>query len=131
MLRITQDPGGAVIAEINKRLEIDESDELRLTLSQVISTHRQSRLVVVLTDIDYAEIDPEDVWYDLKPAAFLKGLVRMAVLTEPADVPAYEKFTFFAPFRTRLFALDEREEALAWVTSDDDGDRQSGPLGRT
>lgn len=123
MLSIAHDPSGAVLAEIHGSLEPDDQRVLHDTIAAVISQRRQGRVLLSLIGIDYDEIDAEDVWYDVKPAAFLKGMVRMAVLTEPAAMPAYEKFTFFAPFRTRLFPLAEREAALAWLISDEDGER--------
>lgn len=115
MLALTVEPSGAVLADVAGQLTLEDQERLRDALIQAISKHRQGRLLLGLHDFDYDAQDANDIWFDVKSAAFLKGLMRMAVVTEPVHTTAYERFTFMAPFRTKVFSDEQRADAIVWL----------------
>ena len=115
MVTIELDPSGAVLAHFTGGITRDDQVELRDTIADVIGEQRSARVLVGLQDIDYSELDADDIWLEVKPAAFLKGTRRLAVLTEPENVEAYKKFTFMAPFPTKAFPFEQRHDAIEWL----------------
>jgi SpoIIAA-like len=73
------------------------------------------RFLIVLTDFEGMSADA--LWQDLKIGVeHLRGWKRIAVVTDIDWVTHLTGlFSWMTPGETRTFALDQRDEAIAWV----------------
>lgn len=114
-MTVTTQPNGTVLADVDRELTSRDRSDLHDTLMEAIGKHRRGLLLLGLHNFDYDAQDATDIWFDVKAAAFLKGVMRMAVVTEAAHAKDYEQFTFMAPFRTKVFPVEQRAEAIVWL----------------
>lgn len=116
MLKISQAPAdGVVLADVEQALTRDDQVTLRELLADTIGEYRRAKVMLGLHGFDYTEQDATDIWLDVKPAAFIKGMTRLAVVTEPEHVEDFKRFTFMAPCPTKIFPVERRAEAIAWL----------------
>lgn len=116
MITIT-DADGVVVIDVHRCLEPADVHKMQLAVNERISVERQGRVLLELRDIHYAELDATDLWFEVKRGAYMKGMVRLAVVTAAARVPDYGRFTFMAPFQIRIFPTEERQAALDWLAA--------------
>lgn len=117
MIRIAENAGGIVVADTESSWTEQDRSALWESLARTITTEKQGRLLLAVTGLDGPEVEIDDFWYEVKASAFLKGLTRLAVVTDPAALPELEKLTALSPFPTRIFAVAERGEAIIWLST--------------
>lgn len=116
MLRLTRDANGLVLAEVQGFLEPPDVERLREALRESIGAERRGRALLALRELDVEEFDATDIWLEVKRAVFLKGMTHLAVVTDAERVPDFGRFTFLAPFPTKVFPAEEQHAAIAWLT---------------
>lgn len=96
-------------------LGADEMDALRSDLTKV-ADQGPVRLLVQYEDVDLGKIEPEALWKDLKTAGMLNQFERCAVVADEGWIKKIGSITSrLVPFEVKVFAVADRDDAVAWL----------------
>ena len=97
-------------------LEAAEFEAVRDQLVTFLDENDPADLLAVYDDIELTKIEPKALWEDLRSAGLEKKVRRAALLTDAGWLATLAKTaSIFIKADVRVFALDGRDEALAWL----------------
>jgi predicted RNase H-like HicB family nuclease len=111
-------PDGVVGFEASGNLAAEDYRDVVLPVIEKTASSGDVRFVIVMHDFD--GMTGGALWQDLKMGVeHLRGWKKIALVTDIGWViHATNLFGWMTPGETKTFALDERDEAIAWVQTD-------------
>ena len=108
-------PAGVTGFETSGKLESSDYRDIVLPALERAFASREVRFLIVMTD--FKGMSGGAVWEDLKVGVeHLRGWKRIAVVTDIEWVTHLTGlFGWMTPGETKVFPLDRRDEAIAWV----------------
>lgn len=111
-----------VTATYSGSLGAEQMEELRDQLSRVVAQHGNVRLLVEIGDLELGRMEPRAIWEDLKLVGRFDELDRYAVVADHDWVSRLVNIAdAVTPFDLRVFPIDQRDHAVAWLSNEFNG----------
>lgn len=107
-----------VTATYEGGLSSEDMDSIRERLREVVADHGSASLLVEYGEVDWGRIEPEAAWKDLKSIGMLEDIERLAVVSDQEWIRTVAGGAgALAPSEVKTFTGDQRDDAVAWLTS--------------